>query len=76
MTINIIYVRALDKDNEIWCPVKAKKIYNDIFIIKEIDSECSSKILEYKIGNIVKTVDKKFGRWTNHKIAIEKLDNI
>ena len=77
MKISIIYIRILNSsNNDEWYPVKAKQIYNDIFIIKEIDSETILDKLEYKIGNIVRTVDKKFGRWITHKIAIEKLDSI
>ena len=71
MKINIIYIEL--KDKELY-PIKGCEIFNNIFIIKEIDKNCKIGDVKYKAGDIVKTINKKTGRWNTRKVVVEKLN--
>lgn len=74
-----IYVYLLDEGIDVWRPVDAIKLDDNIYkIISVRDSNKETETLEFNLGDTVRTVDRvlsgNFGKKNNTKVAISKLN--
>jgi len=58
--IETIYIALLNEGTEVWRPVKARSIGNELYRIIGVEEDVSDEIWEYQAGAIVKCKRKQF----------------
>ncbi|RDU61376.1 hypothetical protein CQA53_10235 [Helicobacter didelphidarum] len=75
--IQTIYVRLLDEDIDVFVPVLAREVFENIFEIIAYDKDLESEHLEFDIGDKVMIGYKELGKQEEKKIeqvALYKYD--
>lgn len=72
-TFQTIYIALLSEGVDVWRPVKATKLSENVFQIISENQNSTDEVWEFGTGDLVRCTQKVFANDEIHLVAIEKL---